>query len=113
VCLQISIVDMGTAITISPRESLDKVERLTRTRIERDGVVAVAADTSDGRQVRQLRRLTSRLADDPDLDVSCGERTDGTTYLTVYPRANRASRRGLGSWGDPRTVNDPGGPYLP
>ena len=112
-CLQISIVDMGTVITISPRESLDKVERHSRTRIERDGVVEVAAGTSDGRQIRQLRRLTSRLAADPDLDVFYGERTDGNTYVTVHERANRASRRGLGSWGDPKTVEDPGGPYLP
>jgi hypothetical protein len=73
----------GTVITLSPHLPLDRAERLVRERVARDGAVELAAKTADRRQVRQLRRLSLRLAADPSLWVFRKDRPDGGTYLTV------------------------------
>jgi hypothetical protein len=88
----------ATVITLSPRVHVDDLVRLVLTRVERDHVAKVAARRQDVRQVRQLRRLARRLASDDELDVSSGDRTDGTTCLTVFP----AGQRSAGVWGDPQ-----------
>jgi hypothetical protein len=85
----------GTVVTISPRESLGKLEQLARSRVERDGVAELAAKAADRRQVRQLRRLGHRLSDDPGIRVLWTEPDDGAVYLTVLPAgAGAASWRG-------------------
>jgi hypothetical protein len=83
-------------ITLSPHVPLGDAERMARSRVERDDVAVLAASVGDQRQVRQLRRLSRRLAGDETLDVYLGDHGDGGLYLTVYARAGRGSRRGLG-----------------
>jgi hypothetical protein len=102
----------ASVITLSPLWKLDDVARTVRGHVARDGRAVVAAATNDRRQVRHLRRLSHLLMAGDGLDCTLGDRTDGTTYLTVFQQGNEKGR-GLGSWGDPRTVSDPGGPYLP
>ncbi|HEX6758647.1 MAG TPA: hypothetical protein VF086_09605 [Propionibacteriaceae bacterium] len=102
----------ATLITLSPLWTLDDAARRVRSGVGRDGRAAVYATTSDRRQVRQLRRLSHLLEAGGDLDCDLGTRTNGETCLNVYHRANKA-RRGIGLWGDPRGVSDPGGPYIP
>jgi hypothetical protein len=93
---------VATVLTLSPRESLSRVEQLIRSRVERDGIAALAASTDDDRQLRQLRRLAYRLAADERLDCTLGEHGDGATWLTVFARTGRDSRRGLGYVGSYR-----------
>jgi hypothetical protein len=88
----------GTVLTLSPRMPLDRAEQIVRARVERDGVAKLYAAASDGRQVAHLRRLFHRLDSDGGLDVSSGDRTDGTVCLTVWPAGQRAA----GVWGDPK-----------
>ncbi len=76
----------GTVLTLSPRMPLDRAERIVRGRVERDGVAALSAASSDRRQVAQLRRLAGRLA---DLAYHLGEHGDGTTSLIVLARRDR------------------------
>jgi hypothetical protein len=87
-------------ITLSPLINLDDHERRVRRDVDRDEWVSVAAATGDRRQVRQLRRLSRRLAGDPGLDCTLNDRPDGSTCLTVC--RSGGARRGLGSWGDPK-----------
>jgi hypothetical protein len=89
----------AAVLTISPRMPLDRAERIARGRVERDGVAVMAADSSDRRQVAQLRRLHDRLTADDDLDCFLRDRPDGTTWLSVIPRGQRP----LGWWGDAKT----------
>jgi hypothetical protein len=103
----------ASVITLSPHWKLDNAARQVRDRVARDGRASVTAATDDRRQVRQLRRLSHLLAAGDDLDCTLGDRPDGVTCLTAFQRGNEKARRGLVSWGDPKTVSDPGGPYLP
>jgi hypothetical protein len=91
-----------SVITMSPRESIARVERLARARLTRDEFAVRTAATVDKRQVRQLRRLGYRLADDETLGVQLNDHNDGATYLTVHLRGGRAARRGFGWLDDPR-----------
>lgn len=100
-------------ITLSPRESLPRVERLIRARLARDGIVDFAAKTADRRQVRHLRLLAHRLAADESLWVfGLTDRGDGGTYATVVPAGSGrawhfgeakidAADEGLDYWGVP------------
>jgi hypothetical protein len=92
-------------INISPRTSLDQLERLVRSRFARDGQVRAVAPLNDERRCRMLRRLYQRLAaddtlaDGDSLEVLWGERHDpdgGHRWLVVkYPEAPSAS-----AWGE-------------
>lgn len=87
----------GTVITISPRVSLADAERLARSRLARDGMVEFAAAVADGRQLAHLRRLWTRLVDDPGLMVFYADRLDGAVYLTLF---NAGQRPPVGWFGD-------------
>ena len=71
-------------MTASPRVPVDELERRTRARLARDGAAAVAAQTADGRQSRQLRRLAWSLAADPGLQITVTDGSDGTTTMGVW-----------------------------
>jgi hypothetical protein len=90
----------GRVITISPQVPVARLERLARVQVERDEIAVMVATTADQRQVRHLRRLAHRLARDDTLDCCLADLGDGGTILTVYLRADRASRRGLGWFGE-------------
>jgi hypothetical protein len=76
----------GTVWTVSPRQSLDFIERVLRRRLADEDSVTLAA--GDERQDRQLRRLYQRLRSDPWLDVFLGVgEADGVHYLAVSPAA--------------------------
>jgi hypothetical protein len=93
----------GTIITLSPRVPLDDAERMVRTRLARDGQVALAA--SDGRQVRQLRRLAARLRGEASTQVHLWrEQAGGVTYLTV---AAGHGRTAAAWWGAPKVGGGP------
>jgi streptogramin lyase len=91
----------GTVVTISSRVGAAEFERLARARVRRDGVAALAARTSNARQRGRLEQVAYRLAVDDGLDCyGLTPRPDGTTWLTVYARANRERRRSLAVWGE-------------
>ncbi len=92
-----SLLMAATVITVSPRESLARLELLVRTRLDRDGVAVLAGNKADRRQRQQLRRIRARLAADPELDVYFGDRPDGTSQVTVF----RAGKHDAGWWGEP------------
>jgi hypothetical protein len=79
----------ATAIRIRSRESLDRIERLARARVKRDGVAPLEVPTAARRHVRHLGRLAGRLAASGDLPYIYGERGDGTTALIVLARLDR------------------------
>ena len=60
------------------------------------------AATRDRRQLRQLRRLVGRLADDDTLDCYGIVDHFGETRLTVFLRADRDQHRGIGWFGEGR-----------
>jgi hypothetical protein len=97
------MVGMGSVVTVSPRDRLADLEQMARSRVERDGVAQFAAATADRLQMVRLRRLRGRLLATPDLDVFYGDRTDGYSYLTVYPPGERAAA----VWGEPKGVENP------
>jgi len=100
---------MGSVITVTTRLRPGALERMARSRLDRDGVAQFAAETSNGRQRRLLRQVRDSLAADADLDVFYADRTDGTTYCTVY----WAGERQAAIWGTPRHLQDedPDGDY--
>ena len=94
---------VGSIVVFSSTIPLDKMERIVRSRVERDGQAAVAGKGQ--RQDRRLHQLHDRLADDAALDVHgwLGQ-ADGVTYLTV-------TRLGQGAswWGAPTIGDGQGG----
>jgi hypothetical protein len=70
----------ATATPMPAGVPLSHLERLIRTRVERDGATALFALRDDGRRCRELRRLFARL--DPDPDVRMGL-FDGLGYRTL------------------------------
>jgi hypothetical protein len=97
-----SLAMTATVMTISPRVPVREHERRARDCVAREGVALFAAATADRRQLRHLRRLVDRLAADDLLDVTVGE-IGNATEMTVYLRAERQHRRGLGVLGEPKT----------
>jgi integrase len=94
---------MGSVITVSTRVRPGELARLTRSRADRDRVAQFAAEASKPRQLWLLRQIRDDLLADPDLDVFYGERTDGYSYLTVYP----AGERTAAIWGEPNGAGNP------
>ncbi len=80
---------------IPARTTVADLERMARADLARDHVAVLAAPVGDQRQVGTLRRLGRQLAADDSLDVYLGPHDD-VVALTVYFRAERDSRRGLG-----------------
>jgi hypothetical protein len=76
---------------------------MARSRVARDGVTQLAAETSNGRQVRLLRQVRDHLAADAGLDVGYGDRPDGYSYVTLCP----AGARSVGIWGEPNGAEEP------
>ena len=60
---------IGSVITVSTRGRPEKFTRMAQSRIKRDGVTQLAAETSNGRQRRLLWQVRNLLAADPGLDV--------------------------------------------
>ena len=94
---------VGSVVTVSTQGHADRYERMARRRVARDGVAALAAETSNGRQRRLLGRVRDGLASDAGLDVFYGDRRDGMSYLTVY----LAGERSAGIWGEPNGTANP------
>ena len=73
-----------SAVTISPRIPVAEHERRARVCVARDGWAIIGAAAGDARQVAQLRRLRSRLAADPALEVfGPTDHLDGAVYVKV------------------------------
>jgi hypothetical protein len=100
------MVAVGSVITVSTRGRAEKFERMAKSRIERDGVTQLAAETSNRRQLRLLREVRDLLVTDPALEVfGPGDHGDGMSYVWVHP----AGTRPAGVWGQPNgmTEDDP------
>ena len=96
------VAGIGSVVTVSTRLRPAELERLARARLARDGVTQLAAQVSNGRQVRLLLAVRDRLVADPALSVygSGQDYGDGMTYVSVHP----AGTRPKGVMGQPRGV---------
>jgi hypothetical protein len=102
------VAGMGSVITVSTRLRPEALERLARSRVGRDGVTRLAAETSNGRARRLLVQVRQPLAADPALNVfGPSDYNDGFTYVWVQS----AAARHAGVWGGPRGAaeDDPAG----
>jgi hypothetical protein len=98
------MVGMGSVITISSRVRAGELERMARARAARDGVTQLAAETSNGRQLRLLRQVRDRLVADPGLEVfGPSDHGDGFSYVWAHP----AGARHAGVIGQPNGAEDP------
>jgi len=94
---------IGSVITVSTRGRPEKFTRMAQSRIKRDGVTQLAAETSNGRQRRLLWQVRNLLAADPGLDVfGPSDHSDGMSYVWVHP----VDTRHAGVWGDARGAPD-------
>jgi hypothetical protein len=98
----------GSVITVSTRGRPAKFERMAKSRVDRDGVTRLAAQTSNGRQRRLLREVRDLLVANPGLEVAGpSDQGDGFTYVWVQSVGTRHA----GVWGGPRGAaeEDPAG----
>ena len=91
----------GFVITVSTHSRPARFERMARSRLERDGVTRLAAQTSSARALHLLWQVRNCLAADPALDVfGPSDHGDGFSYVWAHP----AGTRHAGVWGQPRGV---------